>query len=545
MRLGLALDMFTESLIGGAVSNVIFSYLNRTTLVPELGSHSSFISGAGIVLNSAGNYQSLPTNCAKFEGARYVENNCNDTEDVSVTAASPGNWVYSYGGNASTVVADDRSETNADGNTINLGKITTTGANEGIYFRVFDAPLANNKYVCSIYVYTETETTFTLRIGSGAGTSFSPAEVTGSVTVPANVLTRVALNATAIASPTGTSYYLAVTHATSGTVFWVGGMQMENKTPHATADQTIPSEYQSEGIEASPYQGCGVDGIKAIATELGNTVSSNIVTAGNGTELTGLLGQLYEPAATNLFLNSFVPVTQNITTTAQDYTVSIEGTGDITLTGTATGTATEGSPLTVTATAGTLICTKNGTVTKVNIEASSYSTSFIETVGGAVTRNQVDDEKDAPADYTDNMTVSFTFTTKDIQSANGYIVSFTDSGTGIFLIYLSGGVSSKIVKAFYGTGASSVALSGTTVLTDDTEYKVLVWLNETDGGALFVDGIEEASSITTPNIDKTQTKINLGISKAASAPVLCLLRDVAVKKQDITKAQALTQAAAL
>jgi len=97
-------------------------------------------------------------------------------------------------------------------------------------------------------------------------------------------------------------------------------------------------------------------------------------------------GPLVEPARTNLFLNSTAPVTQNITTTAQAYTVTVLGTGSITLSGTATGTATQGSPLTVTASAGTLTCTVTGTLTRVNVEAGAFGTSFIDTAATTVTR---------------------------------------------------------------------------------------------------------------------------------------------------------------
>jgi hypothetical protein len=94
---------------------------------------------------------------------------------------------------------------------------------------------------------------------------------------------------------------------------------------------------------------------------------------------------LCEPAATNLFLNSATPVTQNITTTAQAYTFSVVGTGSVTLTGTATGVATQGSPLTVTATAGALTCTVAGTLSYAQVEAGSGKTSPIPTTA-AVTR---------------------------------------------------------------------------------------------------------------------------------------------------------------
>lgn len=97
-------------------------------------------------------------------------------------------------------------------------------------------------------------------------------------------------------------------------------------------------------------------------------------------------GLLIEPARTNLFLNSAAPVTQNITTTAQAYTVSVIGSGSITVSGTAVGVATEAAPLTVTATAGTLICTYAATLTHAQVEAGAFKTSPITTAGATVTR---------------------------------------------------------------------------------------------------------------------------------------------------------------
>jgi len=91
-------------------------------------------------------------------------------------------------------------------------------------------------------------------------------------------------------------------------------------------------------------------------------------------------------ASTNYFLNSQTPVTQNITTTAQQYTVSVIGSGSVTLSGTATGVATEGSPLTVTATAGTLTCTVADTLTHVQVEVGAYATPPIYTGATTVTR---------------------------------------------------------------------------------------------------------------------------------------------------------------
>jgi hypothetical protein len=97
-------------------------------------------------------------------------------------------------------------------------------------------------------------------------------------------------------------------------------------------------------------------------------------------------GILIEGARTNYFLNSNAPVTQNITTLAGSYTLSLAGAGSVTLSGSATGVATAAEPLTVSATAGTLTCTVAGAVEWVQLEEGSFATSPTPTQDTTVTR---------------------------------------------------------------------------------------------------------------------------------------------------------------
>lgn len=96
-------------------------------------------------------------------------------------------------------------------------------------------------------------------------------------------------------------------------------------------------------------------------------------------------------AATNRLLNSATLSTQNVTTTAQAYTLSFFGTGTVTRSGTSSG-ATTGTgasartTVTFTPTAGTLTLTVSGTVTNAQIEAQSFASPYIPTTSSAVTR---------------------------------------------------------------------------------------------------------------------------------------------------------------
>lgn len=69
--------------------------------------------------------------------------------------------------------------------------------------------------------------------------------------------------------------------------------------------------------------------------------------------------------AHNLYRSSNAPATQTRTVVVgQNYTVSVVGSGSIALTNAGTGTVTEGSPVTFTASTTSLVSTVTGTLTR-------------------------------------------------------------------------------------------------------------------------------------------------------------------------------------
>ncbi len=89
---------------------------------------------------------------------------------------------------------------------------------------------------------------------------------------------------------------------------------------------------------------------------------------------------LCELAATNRFLQSGTPATQEITVVSGTvYTVQCYGAGSITLSGAGTGSVVEDAPVTFTASSTSLICAVSGSLNRAQVETGTKATSYIPT----------------------------------------------------------------------------------------------------------------------------------------------------------------------
>lgn len=154
-------------------------------------------------------------------------------------------------------------------------------------------------------------------------------------------------------------------------------------------------------------------------------------------------GLLLEAQSTNLLLNSASLSTQNVTTTAQTYTLSFYGTGTVTLSGTYSGSLVGSgafptrSILTFTATAGTLTLTVSGTVQYANLEANNFASSWILTTGATATRSA------------------------DVLTMNVSSIPFNASeGTVVIQFVQEGLLSSRRVFGLYGASGNNILLTG-------------------------------------------------------------------------------------
>ncbi len=97
---------------------------------------------------------------------------------------------------------------------------------------------------------------------------------------------------------------------------------------------------------------------------------------------------LLEGPAANLFLNSFAPATQTVSVTnGSQYTVSCRGSGSLGLSGAASGTVTQATSVTFTASSTSLTLTVSGSLSRAQLETGAVASSFVQTTAATASRS--------------------------------------------------------------------------------------------------------------------------------------------------------------
>jgi hypothetical protein len=215
-----------------------------------------------------------------------------------------------------------------------------------------------------------------------------------------------------------------------------------------------------------------------------------------------------EGQRTNLVFPSATAATQTRTVTATAHTLTIYGTGSVTLSGVATGTLTGTGAnnrvaLTFTPTAGSLVLTVSGTVTNWQLEAGAFSSTLIETTTASVTRI---------AD-----SVSISGASALIGQTEGTIfldVDFRSVSTGGIRQFFA--LEGSVVNQFSGFGVSTsnngndVTLAGAGYTLTQGRHKIVCTYNSTTNQRkLFVDGAQRGATQTSAAFLATIDRISV------------------------------------
>jgi len=258
-------------------------------------------------------------------------------------------------------------------------------------------------------------------------------------------------------------------------------------------------------------------------------------------DYTGGVGHwLFEPQSTNLFLNSETLSTQGVSTNAASYTVSFYGTGSITFSGTHTGTlngtgVSDRVSLTFTASSGTLTSTVSGSVTKAQVEASSFATSYIPTNGSTVTRLQ-DAAFGAGSSDLINSTEGVLYAEIAALADDGTnrnISLSEDAGDRVNILYRNGSNRMRFIVR-----VNNVNVFDTTItLPDITNYNKVALSFKENEFKLYVNGVKEVEQLSG-SIFPINTLDALNFDQVSGAqPFFGKTKCVAVFKEALTDAE--------
>jgi len=175
---------------------------------------------------------------------------------------------------------------------------------------------------------------------------------------------------------------------------------------------------------------------------------------------------LVEKAATNLFANPFAPTTQTVAVTdLTPYVLHVRGGGAVSLSGAATGTATQGAPVHFTASGTSLTCTVTGSLDAVQVEQMTVEGALSPTGSSFVDGVRADETCSLSQEFVDlinrdDVTILIQFGDIVDEDANHKrIVRFIDRWN-----YLGWRPSDGEARNNFPSGSKETVLSGRTVV---------------------------------------------------------------------------------
>ena len=248
---------------------------------------------------------------------------------------------------------------------------------------------------------------------------------------------------------------------------------------------------------------------------------------------------LLEPQSTNLVVNSELNNVENIVVSAVSHTISFYGAGSITLSGAHTATlsgtgANDRVSLTFTPSAGTLVCTDSGSVDMKQVEALSYTTSYIPTNGAIATRlaDSVTGAGDATTFnstegvlYAEISTLSQTGTFRQINLSNG---------TASNRVYVSKRASNNVFE--FRMENPLGGLNFAFVVDTTSDLVKIAFRYGVNNFGVFINGVNKNVS-TTGNTFPSGTLNDLQFSSPLNQPFFGKVKALAVFNEALTDSE--------
>lgn len=517
----------------------------------------------GTVIDFEGVLHTAKIDEARFSGARRVENLCTDSETYAtetITVHSGIDYIFSFSGTGSVTFSGAATGTLA-GTGSDRVEVTKTTSSTSLTITVTGAVLqalleqkSGSQTVASEYVSTgvSVRTGEELVTNGGFDTDLSNWNAANWVweagkakaisgftnSLVQNILTigkSYRVEYTVSGRTAGScrarlgSAYSSSNRTTNGTFIEVG-ICVGNTELLISRDSSFNGYIDNVSVKEEYFHGANVDGVKYFNTNRSGSIIPDAT----------LLGYLNEPEAINLFLNSTAPATQIITVVSGiDYCVSVTGTGNIVLSGAGTGTVTDGSYVTFTASTTSLTCTVTGLDT-VQVETGKFQTSYIKTEATTVTRTA--DNLTVDNSNRDVLPNSFCLVGtwsplgdgSDYETTDCRLFGTQDSRGNAYEVTVIGGTSYDYTPGT-GGGVFTIDQADINQLTENKYAFQLFQDGPNVSAKIYKDGVQKLIETETQTLDHSNT--SLEIASLAGVVFASNIKDVKIYNEEILDSQ--------